>query len=120
MFLKSDAFLQQISALGQQNFSGKYVCKAHLLQWRELSGENTIGETYQCVLHNSPSPLSCCCCCFYKFIHFICLFLAALGLHCGARASHCGGFSCCGARALGARASVVVARRLSSCGSWAQ
>ena len=25
-------------------------------------------------------------------------------LHCGARASHCGGFSCCGARALGERA----------------
>ena len=29
----------------------------------------------------------------------------------------CAGFSCCGARALGARASVVVARGLSSCGS---
>ena len=29
------------------------------------------------------------------------------------------GFSCCGAQALGARASVVVARGLSSCGSWA-
>ena len=40
-------------------------------------------------------------------------------LRCGARASHCGGFSCCGARALGAQASVVVARGLSSCGSWA-
>ena len=38
-------------------------------------------------------------------------------LHCGAWASHCGGFSCCGARALGAWASVVVARGLSSCGS---
>ena len=30
--------------------------------------------------------------------------------------SHCGGFSCCGARALGVRASVVAARELSSCG----
>ena len=30
-------------------------------------------------------------------------------LHCGAWASHCGGFSCCGARTLGARASVAVA-----------
>ena len=40
-------------------------------------------------------------------------------LRCGARASHCGGFSCCGARALGARASVVVAHRLSSCDSQA-
>ena len=33
------------------------------------------------------------------------------------KASHCGGFSCCGARALGAQASVVVQRELSSCGS---
>ena len=40
-------------------------------------------------------------------------------LHCGAQASHCGGFSCCGAWALGARASVVVAHGLSSYGSWA-
>ena len=38
-------------------------------------------------------------------------------LRCGARASHCGGFSCCEARALGAQASVVVAHGLSSCGS---
>ena len=28
----------------------------------------------------------------------------------------CAGFSCCGARALGMQASVVVARRLSGCG----
>ena len=38
-------------------------------------------------------------------------------LHCGARASHCNDFSCCGAQALGAWASVVVARALSICGS---
>ena len=38
-------------------------------------------------------------------------------LHSGAWASHCGGFSCCGARALGAGPSVVVAHGLSSCGS---
>ena len=65
---------------------------------------------------------------------FIYLFLAALGLHCcaqafsscdeqgllfrcGVQASHCGGLSCCGARALGVRASVVVAHGLSSCGA---
>ena len=42
-------------------------------------------------------------------------FLAALGLCCGVRASHCGGFSCCGAWA-----SVVVAYELSCCGSPAQ
>ena len=70
------------------------------------------------------------------FFHlFIYLFLTALGLcccawafsscgepgaalHCGAQASHRGGFSCCGAWALGARASVVVACGLSSSGSW--
>ena len=38
-------------------------------------------------------------------------------LHCGARASHCGGFSCCGARALGTQTSVAVAGGLSSCGT---
>ena len=69
------------------------------------------------------------------FFNFIYLFLAALCLRCCAWAfSSCGergllfvavrglftgGFSCCGARALGARASVVVAHRLSSCGLWA-
>ena len=35
------------------------------------------------------------------------------------RASHCGGFSRCGAQALGTRASVVVAHGLSSCGAQA-
>ena len=45
---------------------------------------------------------------------------AGATLHCGARASHCGGFSGCGAWALGAWASVVVARRLRSCGAWAE
>ena len=38
-------------------------------------------------------------------------------LRCGAWASHCGGFSCCRAGALGAWASVVVACGLNSCGS---
>ena len=73
---------------------------------------------------------------FYKFIYlFIYLFifgcigssllhvgflqLQRMGatLSCGAQASHCGGFLCCGAQALGARASVFVACGLSSCGS---
>ena len=44
------------------------------------------------------------------------LFLAALGFRCGTRASHCGGFPCCRARALGAWVSVAVAHGLSSCG----
>ena len=67
---------------------------------------------------------------------FIYLFLAALGLHCCAQASSsCGELGllfvavcwllivvaslCCGAQALGTRAAVVVACRLSSCGTWA-
>ena len=41
-------------------------------------------------------------------------------LCCGARASYCGGFSCCGAQAVGAQVSAVVAHGLSSCGAWAE
>ena len=70
------------------------------------------------------------------FINLFILFLAALGLPCCTRAfSSCGergllfvavrglliavASLCCGAQALGTQASVVVARRLRSCGSWA-
>ena len=71
---------------------------------------------------------------FYKFIYILFIyfwlrwvFVAVRGLslvavsggatlRC-ARASPCGGFSCCGAWALGMCTSVVVARWLSSCGS---
>ena len=65
----------------------------------------------------------------YLFIYFwLCwVFVAACGLSlvvasggyslCGVRASHCSGFFCCGARALGMWASVVVARGLGSCGT---
>ena len=68
-------------------------------------------------------------------LFFIYIFFAALGLHCrmqtfssrgepgllsscGVLASHCGGFCCCKAQALGVWASVVVAHRLSpmACG----
>ena len=42
---------------------------------------------------------------------------AGASLHCGIQASHCGGFSCCGAQALGTRASVVVAHRFSCSGA---
>ena len=72
--------------------------------------------------------------CFYLFIFgcigspllrvgFLQLGRAGATLRRGARASHCGGFSCWGARALGAWASVqdvgsvVVAHRLQSAGS---
>ena len=50
---------------------------------------------------------------------FFNLFLAALGLRCCARASHCGGFSCCRAWALDARASIVATCGLRSCSAWA-
>ena len=43
------------------------------------------------------------------FFRVFILFLAVLGLRCSVRASHCGGFSYCGARAL--------EHRLSSCGA---
>ena len=64
---------------------------------------------------------------FLKFLLFFIYFLAVLGLHCctwafsscAVQASHCSGFSCCGSWALGTQASVVVALRLSSCGSQA-
>ena len=44
------------------------------------------------------------------------MWLAEATLRCDVTASHCGGFSCCRARALGEQVSVVVARGLSSCG----
>ena len=72
---------------------------------------------------------------FHKFIYFIYLFLAVLGLcccaraflqlrrvgatlRCGARAPYCSGFSCYRAWSLGTRALVVAALRLSSCSAW--
>ena len=63
----------------------------------------------------------------YFWLHWV--FVAVCGflqlqrtgvtLHCGVWASHCGGFSCFRARALGAQTSVVVAHGLRSCGLWA-
>ena len=44
---------------------------------------------------------------------FLWLWRAGATLRCGARASHCGGFACCRAQALGAQASEVVVHGLS-------
>ena len=45
--------------------------------------------------------------------HRLSLVAASGGyFRCGAWASHCSGFSCCGARSLGAQASLVVAHGL--------
>ena len=57
---------------------------------------------------------------YFRESHDALFFLAALDLHCRAWASSYGGFSCCGARALGVQASVVVVHGLNSCGMWAQ
>ena len=38
---------------------------------------------------------------------------------CSVQASHCSGFFCCRAQALGTQASIVAARGFSSCGPWA-
>ena len=65
---------------------------------------------------------------YYCFLGLRCVFVAAWAfsscgegglLPYGARASHSGGFSCCGARDLGTWASVAAARGLSSSGSQA-
>ena len=90
----------------------------------------------QCIISLSSNSLSIII--IFSFFLFIYLLLAALGLHCctwaffscseqglfssfGAQAFHCGGFSCCGAQALGTRASVVVGMCIPepSCGAWA-
>ena len=53
----------------------------------------------------------------YLFIYLFIYFLVAANRCCGEQASHCGGFSCCGAQALGTQTSAVVAHGLSSCGA---
>ena len=59
--------------------------------------------------------------CVGSLLHagFLQLWRVGATLRCGTWASHCGGFFCCGAQALGVRASVVPACRLNSCGSQA-
>ena len=49
-------------------------------------------------------------------VGFLWLWQVGATLLCSAQASHCSGFSCCRAWALGALASVVAARGLGSCG----
>ena len=70
-------------------------------------------------------------CMYLKFIYFglhwvfvsarafLWLRRAGATLGCSVRASHCSGFSCCRARAVGVWASVAVAHGLSSCSSQA-
>ena len=71
------------------------------------------------------TELNCC-----LFISLCWAFVAAQGLSlvvasgstlpCGAHASHCSGFSCCGAQALGTRTSVAAVLGLGSCSLWAR
>ena len=55
---------------------------------------------------------------------FLQLWRAGATLRCGAQASHCSGFACCGAWAQGTQAQQfgmgALERRLSSCSTWAQ
>ena len=53
------------------------------------------------------------------YADFLWLQRAGAPLRCSVRASHCGGFFCCGAQALGEQASVVRVHRLSNGGLWA-
>ena len=60
-------------------------------------------------------PVLCCC------VQAFCRHLEqGLLSSCGARALHCGGFSCCRKQVQGTQASVLAARELSTCGSQAQ
>ena len=70
--------------------------------------------TYHVTWTLSLAVLSLCCCTWT----FTSCSERGLPASLSARASHCAGFSCCGARALRARAPVVGALELSSCGSW--
>ena len=88
-----------------QTFSYSFLL-SHFLVRAQLTLQGAWGSLYFIII--------------FKINLFIYLFLAALGLcllragatpHCGARASHWVA-SRCGARALGAQASVVVARGL--------
>ena len=56
-----------------------------------------------------------------SFLHtgFLKLQWTGSALCCGGQASHCGGFSCCQAQALGTQALVCAAQSLISCGLWA-
>ena len=109
-----------ISGITCQFYSRHKFCLTLLSPRPWALGKSCFNDDY--ISNCSPS--------FFIYINLFVYLLAVLGLcccveafsscgeqgllfHCGARASHCGGFSCCGARALGARASVVVARGLS-------
>ena len=57
-----------------------------------------------------------CVCWVFITVHTLSLVVAiGATFHCNAWASHCSGFSCCGAWALGAQTSVVVSHGLSCC-----
>ena len=127
-----------------QLYTSNLQCKNTLiLAWRMIKtiGEGAKKEKLDYSIPNWINPLD-----IFLKIYFIYFWLcwvfvamhrlsivAARGatLRCSVRASHCSGFSHCGAWALGEQASVVVAcglsrccswaleRRLSSCGAWA-
>ena len=93
--------------------------------WRNVQICPFFLELYELFVYFGNYSLVGCIFFLKNFCLSIPLFLAVLGLRCcvrafsccGAWASHCSGFSCCGARPLGVWASVFVAPRLQSADS---
>ena len=73
----------------------------------------SLHKTYVSLKRNVYSWLFCLCCCLGLSLIVVSRGLLSI---CGALDPHCGSFSSCGVRALGTRASVLVAHRLSSYG----
>ena len=102
----------------------RYILNFLLLLWRPFTHAFFFytPSLLQKQLRRYPSPLPQA---FYIFIYLGCagsFLMHRLLSGCGARASHCTGFSCCGARTLGCTgfrscSSQALELQLSSCGS---
>ena len=131
--------LPQFCSLGRHWFGKDLQCSPHLLQVKNPSvsqslpwlcllarhvprGEPSFGVTIVCIIFWSVIILY-----IYIFIYLFIYFwlrwvfvaacrLSLVAVSGGYTSLQCTGFSCCGARALGAWTSVVVAHGLSSCG----
>ena len=116
-FFKCLVWMERAQDSGGQPWAGDHVT------WvTEVGGGTGVGWTLKCGRGGIRS---------FFFLQLIDLFLTVLGLCCctqafsgfGVRASHCGGFSCCGARAsviphgLSSLGSPALMHRLNSCGA---
>ena len=130
--LREDQTRSHLQAVSQEQVFKKIHSKFFLFQLQEtapkrqgrkvsiyvilVKGEYTQSSTFFFCFNLLLAAL-CLRCCEQAFLQ---LQRTEATLRCGAWTSHCSGFSCCRVRALGVRASVVVAHGLSSYGSWAQ